>query len=185
MCSKTTLLLRIPPFWNLIKKRKVWLLCSLVVFWESKYLIVILRLFSKSRCAAKSEENYRQLFEQFLQDVLAALYRPAWPVAELMLTVLGNLLVKKFRSKTEVSLRIACLDYLGTISARLRRDRVQARKDDKQHLDLVIKTLLSDEQSESIEDIDISNVSLKIQHIILVSILRCHWPKKSKRFNKL
>lgn len=75
-----------------------------------------------------------------------------------MLTVLGNLLVKKFRSKTEISLRIACLDYLGTISARLRRDKMQARNDDRKRLDLIIKSLMSDELSESIENIDISNV---------------------------
>lgn len=111
-----------------------------------------------AKCTAKSEDDYRRLFEQFLNDLLIALYRPAWPVAELMLTVLGNLLVKKYRSKGEASSRIACLDYLGTIAARLRRDRVSARQDDKTRLDLVLKCIVSDESGEAIEKIDNSHV---------------------------
>ena len=61
-----------------------------------------------SRCTAKSEEDYRRLFDLFLHDLLAALYKPEWPAAEMMLFILGNLLVTFYRSKTiDMSLRIA------------------------------------------------------------------------------
>lgn len=92
--------------------------------------------------------------------MLVSLYRPAYPAAELLLTVLGNLLVKKFRSKTENTLRIACLEYLGTITARLRKDRVQDRGDDKTRLDLVIKTVMSGEQGIPLEDVALAGVSI-------------------------
>ncbi|CAD5216331.1 unnamed protein product [Bursaphelenchus xylophilus] len=114
-----------------------------------------------AKCTAKSEDDYRGLFEAFLNDVLASLYKPSYPVAELVLTILGNLLVKKFRSKAEITLRQACLDYLGTITARLRKDRVSARGDDKSRLDLVVKTLISEEREESLDDVDLSGMSMK------------------------
>ncbi|KAI6232935.1 Nipped-B protein [Aphelenchoides fujianensis] len=119
------------------------------------------------KCTAKSEDDHRRLFEQFLQDILTALYRPAWPVAELMLTVLGNVLVKKFRSKSEISIRLASLEYLGTISARLRKDRVQARQDDKARLDVIIRCIVGDEQEEAPESVDISGLSIsdKVQKL--------------------
>lgn len=64
--------------------------------------------FSFQRCTAKAEEDYRRLFDQFLHDLLSALYTPEWPAAEMMLCILGNLLVTFYRSKTmDMSLRIA------------------------------------------------------------------------------
>ncbi|MFH4983913.1 hypothetical protein AB6A40_010622 [Gnathostoma spinigerum] len=60
------------------------------------------------KCSAKAEEDYRRLFDQFLHDLLAALYKPEWPAAEMMLTITGNLLVKYYRSKSvDLSLRTA------------------------------------------------------------------------------
>lgn len=41
----------------------------------------------------KDEEDYRPLFENFLQDLLVTLNRPDWPAAEVLLTLLGKLLV--------------------------------------------------------------------------------------------
>ncbi|CAD5212245.1 unnamed protein product [Bursaphelenchus okinawaensis] len=114
-----------------------------------------------AKCTAKSEDDYRGLFEAFLNDVLASLYKPAYPVAELILTILGNLLVKKFRSKAEITLRQACLDYLGTVTARLRKDRVGARGDDKGRMDLVVKTLISEEKEEPLESVDISGMNTR------------------------
>jgi hypothetical protein len=97
-----------------------------------------------------------------------ALYRPMWPVAEMMLTVLGNLLVMHFRSKTfDLSLRVAALDYLGIIAARLRKDRLHAlaadaTEQEKARLNSIVKSILFDEYSYdpsyNVEDIDIGHV---------------------------
>lgn len=48
------------------------------------------------RCISvgKDEEDYRPLFENFLQDLLVTLNRPDWPAAEVLLTLLGKLLVR-------------------------------------------------------------------------------------------
>lgn len=46
------------------------------------------------RCGSKQgEEDYRPLFENFVHDLLASVNRPEWPVAELLLGLLGRLLV--------------------------------------------------------------------------------------------
>ena len=50
------------------------------------------------RCSSvgKDEEDYRPLFENFVQDLLVMLNKPDWPAAELLLTLLGKLLVSLF-----------------------------------------------------------------------------------------
>uniref|UniRef100_A0AC35FYQ6 Nucleolar complex-associated protein 3 N-terminal domain-containing protein n=1 Tax=Panagrolaimus sp. PS1159 TaxID=55785 RepID=A0AC35FYQ6_9BILA len=130
-----------------------------------KWAVTFLKSFLH-KCTAKAEEDYRRKFELFLQDLLAALYRPDWPAAELMLTVLGSILVTTFRAKTfDISLRIASMDYLGTITARLRKDRVITGKDsnfDKTRLEMVVKSILFDEANDStalLDDVDISKLS--------------------------
>ncbi|KHN78624.1 Nipped-B-like protein pqn-85, partial [Toxocara canis] len=116
------------------------------------------------KCTAKSEEDYRRLFDQFLHDLLAALYKPEWPAAEMMLSTLGTLLIASYRSKSiDMSLRVACLDYLGTITARHRKDLQQAVSDEVR-LDMVVKVLVYDELEESeqtgdVNAIDISHMS--------------------------
>ncbi|BES94983.1 unnamed protein product [Nesidiocoris tenuis] len=79
-----------------------------------------------AKCSSKSEEiDYRPLFENFVQDLLTTVNKPEWPAAELMLSVLGNLLVNNFVNKSlEMPLRVASLDYLGVVAARLRKDAV-------------------------------------------------------------
>ncbi|VDK74707.1 unnamed protein product [Litomosoides sigmodontis] len=117
-----------------------------------------------AKCTAKSEEDYRRLFDQFVHDLLIALYKPEWPAAEMLLTLLGNVLVTFYRSKNvDMSLRIASLDYLGTVTASLRKDMQQAVSDDIR-LDVVVKTLLyeeleEEEQTGDIDTIDISHMS--------------------------
>ncbi|KAI1712006.1 HEAT repeat associated with sister chromatid cohesion domain-containing protein [Ditylenchus destructor] len=122
-----------------------------------------------TRCTAKSEDDYRRLFEQFLQEVLMALYRPEWPIAELVLSVLGCLLVMFFRNQNVSKQESASLDYLGTIAARLRKDRVMALGSagggsafENQRLDLVVKGIMYDEtndMSKTLEEIDINHLS--------------------------
>lgn len=65
------------------------------------------------------------------------------------------------------------LDYLGTVTASLRKDMQQTVSDDVR-LDIVVKTLLyeeleEEEQTGDIDTIDISHVSFFIIHISQVS----------------
>lgn len=49
------------------------------------------------RCGSKqAEEDYRPLFENFVQDLLSTVNKPEWPAAELLLSLLGRLLVGIF-----------------------------------------------------------------------------------------
>ena len=52
-------------------------------------------LYCRCISVGKDEEDYRPLFENFLQDLLVTLNRPDWPAAEVLLTLLGRLLVSK------------------------------------------------------------------------------------------
>lgn len=50
--------------------------------------------FPSPRCGSKQgEEDYRPLFENFVQDLLSTVNKPEWPAAELLLSLLGRLLV--------------------------------------------------------------------------------------------
>lgn len=112
----------------------------------SNFLVVFL-----AKCSSKSEEiDYRPLFENFIQDLLTTVNKPEWPVSELMLSVLGKLLVTNFVNKSvEMSLRVASLDYLGVVAARLRKDSVTS------HLKLsTIDTIIKDIRAEEIKDED-------------------------------
>jgi len=58
----------------------------------------MLRLFNlyyfNLRCGSKQgEDDYRPLFENFVQDLLSTVNKPDWPAAELLLSLLGRLLV--------------------------------------------------------------------------------------------
>lgn len=49
------------------------------------------------RCGSKQgEEDYRPLFENFVQDLLSTVNKPEWPAAELLLSLLGRLLVSAY-----------------------------------------------------------------------------------------
>ena len=51
---------------------------------------------SLSRCSGgKDEDDFRPLFDNFVQDLLATLNLPEWPASEVLLTLLGMLLVSK------------------------------------------------------------------------------------------
>ena len=51
--------------------------------------------FLRCNTAGKDEEDYRPLFENFLQDLLVTLNKNDWPASEALLTLLGRLLVRK------------------------------------------------------------------------------------------
>uniref|UniRef100_T1I4R0 Nipped-B protein n=1 Tax=Rhodnius prolixus TaxID=13249 RepID=T1I4R0_RHOPR len=120
----------------------------------SNFLYVFL-----TKCSSKSEEiDYRPLFENFVQDLLTTVNKPEWPAAELMLSVLGNLLVNNFVNKSlEMSLRVASLDYLGVVAARLRKDTVVSQLK-RSTIDQIIKDI---QLEESKDDEGISRGEIK------------------------
>lgn len=91
-----------------------------------------LSVFLKKCGSKQGEEDYRPLFENFVQDLLSTVNKPEWPAAELLLSLLGRLLVHQFSNKqTEMALRVASLDYLGTVASRLRKDAVTSKMDQR------------------------------------------------------
>ncbi|XP_071439398.1 nipped-B-like protein [Hetaerina americana] len=104
------------------------------------------------KCGSKNEEiDYRPLFENFVQDLLTTVNKPEWPATELLLSVLGTLLVKNFINKsTDMSLRVASLDYLGVVAARLRKDAVLSQMK-LETIDQIIKEIKEEEQKENEE----------------------------------
>lgn len=104
-----------------------------------------------SKCCSKSEEiDYRPIFENFIQDLLTTVNKPEWPASELMLSVLGRLLVANFVNKNlEMSLRVASLDYLGVVAARLRKDSVTSQLRLK-----TIDSIILDIRTEELKDED-------------------------------
>ncbi|GIY52104.1 nipped-B-like protein [Caerostris darwini] len=109
------------------------------------FLSVFLR-----KCGTKNEEmDYRPLFENFVQDLLSTVNKPEWPASELLLSLLGRILVKNFSNKSmEMTLRVASLDYLGVVAARLRKDAVSSQ-DRKDMINDVIQRIVSaSEESE-------------------------------------
>lgn len=82
----------------------------------------LLNEFLKKSTINKSDDvNCRKMFDNFIHDLLRIFTIPEWPVAELLLNVLSNLLINNLvRKNTEVSLRLVSLDYLGLMAAHLK-----------------------------------------------------------------
>lgn len=100
-----------------------------------------------------SDNDYRAIFETYLQDQIAVLYMPEWPVASLSLTVSAKLMVSKLtyvmsailtmialalqmraleetRSSPEVTIgRAIAIEHLGALATRLRSFTVQQQID--------------------------------------------------------
>lgn len=101
------------------------------------------------RCTLKGEEDYRPLFENFVQDLLSTVNKPEWPASELLLSLLGKILVKQFSNKSiEMSLRTAALDYLSIVAARLRKDAVSSQLNSDRIADIVLKVNEKDAENE-------------------------------------
>uniref|UniRef100_A0A1A8PFT7 Nipped-B protein n=1 Tax=Nothobranchius rachovii TaxID=451742 RepID=A0A1A8PFT7_9TELE len=98
-----------------------------------------LSVFLKKCGSKQGEEDYRPLFENFVHDLLSAVSKPEWPAAELLLSLLGRLLVHQFSNKqTEMALRVASLDYLGTVASRLRKDALTSKMNQRA-IDRILK----------------------------------------------
>lgn len=94
-CIKTSVLILIVGCLTLIIIVTInhFSLCSqsIVIF---LLFIPFLPFFASLRCGSKQgEEDYRPLFENFVQDLLSTVNKPEWPAAELLLSLLGRLLV--------------------------------------------------------------------------------------------
>ncbi|XP_008422496.1 nipped-B-like protein B isoform X2 [Poecilia reticulata] len=98
-----------------------------------------LSVFLKKCGSKQGEDDYRPLFENFVHDLLSAVNKPEWPAAELLLSLLGRLLVHQFSNKqTEMALRVASLDYLGTVASSLRKDSLSCKMDQRT-IDRILK----------------------------------------------
>ncbi|VDQ06755.1 unnamed protein product [Trichobilharzia regenti] len=111
------------------------------------FLLVFLR-----KSTMKGEDDYRIIFENFVNDLLLAVNKPEWPASEVMLSLLGSLLVQQFNNKSlDQSVRVASVDYLGTVASTLRRDAVTSQLKEND-VDAVIRDLLEGNQSDDDDD---------------------------------
>nr|VZH95966.1 unnamed protein product [Spirometra erinaceieuropaei] len=104
------------------------------------------------KSTTRGEDDYRIIFENFVNDLLLTVNKPEWPAAEVMLSLLGSLLVQQFNNKSlDQAIRVTSVDYLGTVASTLRRDAVTSQL--KEHdIDLIIKELIDGNQSDSEEE---------------------------------
>ncbi|CAB1352907.1 unnamed protein product, partial [Coregonus sp. 'balchen'] len=110
-----------------------------------------LSVFLKKCGSKQGEEDYRPLFENFVQDLLSTVNKPEWPAAELLLSLLGRLLVHQFSNKqTEMALRVASLDYLGTVAARLRKDAVTSKMDQRS-IDRILRETQGNDETQQLQ----------------------------------
>ncbi|XP_041957003.1 nipped-B-like protein A isoform X1 [Alosa sapidissima] len=110
-----------------------------------------LSVFLKKCGSKQGEEDYRPLFENFVQDLLSTVNKPEWPAAELLLSLLGRLLVHQFSNKqTEMALRVASLDYLGTVAARLRKDAITSNMDQRT-IDRILKETSGNDEIQQLQ----------------------------------
>uniref|UniRef100_UPI003AAB0814 nipped-B-like protein A n=1 Tax=Centroberyx gerrardi TaxID=166262 RepID=UPI003AAB0814 len=110
-----------------------------------------LSVFLKKCGSKQGEEDYRPLFENFVQDLLSTVNKPEWPAAELLLSLLGRLLVHQFSNKqTEMALRVASLDYLGTVAARLRKDAVTSKMDQRS-IDRILQEAPGNDETQQLQ----------------------------------
>uniref|UniRef100_A0A182K7J1 Nipped-B protein n=1 Tax=Anopheles christyi TaxID=43041 RepID=A0A182K7J1_9DIPT len=113
------------------------------------------------KCKSRSNEtDFRPLFENFIHDLLTTVNKPEWPAAELLLSLLGTMLVKKMSDKgVEQSIRVVSLEYLGIVAARLRKDTVESRCKVKT-MDTLIKYIKIEQEKEGDEPLHNSKFQL-------------------------
>ncbi|KAL3316739.1 hypothetical protein Ciccas_004608 [Cichlidogyrus casuarinus] len=96
----------------------------------------------------KGEDDYRMIFENFVNDLLLTVNKPEWPAAEVMLSLLGSLLVQQFNNKNlDQPTRVASVDYLGTVASTLRRDAVNSQLRERD-IDNILRQLLQGDGDE-------------------------------------
>ncbi|XP_049537258.1 nipped-B protein isoform X2 [Anopheles darlingi] len=113
------------------------------------------------KCKSRSNEtDFRPLFENFIHDLLTTVNKPEWPAAELLLSLLGTMFVKKMGDKNvEQSIRVVSLEYLGIVAARLRKDTVESRCKVKT-MDTLIRYIKIEQEKEGDEPLNNSDIQL-------------------------
>ncbi|KAF8889236.1 hypothetical protein CPB85DRAFT_1441418 [Mucidula mucida] len=96
----------------------------------AKAIILFLTRRSGTGKATKNsnEAEYRQIFDNLLQDVLVVLYWPEWPAASLLLSVASKFMVaalddvkdSKDGQADNNAIKTIALDHLGVIAAKIR-----------------------------------------------------------------
>ncbi|KAF8362930.1 pqn-85 [Pristionchus pacificus] len=115
-----------------------------------------------TKVVAKGEEEYRNLFSIFLQDLLTSFMVPEWPVAEMVLNGVTGYICTLYRNKVDVAVRCLIMEYLGLICARLSKEKKERGNDTEKRLAMIVKTMLyceRDDERTSLEEIDVSTMS--------------------------
>lgn len=105
-----------------------------------------------SKCKTKQADvDYRPLFESFIQDLLTVVNKPEWPIAEIILNMLGIILVNQVQNEqSDVSSRTNSLEYLGQIVSQLRKDSLEYQKYPERVTQVLDKINSSIDASENI-----------------------------------
>ena len=97
-------------------------------------------LFAKCKTKQSDGTDLRPIFDNFIGDLLVAVNKPEWPVAETLLNLLGIVLVSQLQSEqADVSSRVSSLDYLGQIVAQLRKDSLEYQRAPQRVADVLAK----------------------------------------------
>ncbi|XP_046841675.1 nipped-B-like protein isoform X2 [Xenia sp. Carnegie-2017] len=119
---------------------------------------------NKCNTAGKDEEDYRPLFENFLQDLLVTLNKNDWPASEALLTLLGRLLIVTFTNRScEMGLRVASIDYLGLVATHLRRKAMLDKEQEQEDLLAIMSEIGGDElrDEEKIRQLDEEDLEME------------------------
>ncbi|KAL8277535.1 hypothetical protein RQP46_010090 [Phenoliferia psychrophenolica] len=88
---------------------------------------------SGKAASGSTEQDYRNIFDNLVADVLATLHLPEWPGAELLLTVCcKSMMTQLMDPKTSAdanALKGVALDHIGQIAARIRFDNAATTSD--------------------------------------------------------
>ncbi|KAJ9093623.1 hypothetical protein QFC20_007082 [Naganishia adeliensis] len=104
-----------------------------------------------------SDNDYRAIFETYLQDQISVLYMPEWPVASLSLSVSAKLMMRALdetRSSPEITIgRAIAIEHLGALATRLRAFAVQ-QKEDGHHAAQPLPLILANFDIEAWKQLD-------------------------------
>ncbi|KAJ9123080.1 hypothetical protein QFC22_001270 [Naganishia vaughanmartiniae] len=107
-----------------------------------------------------SDNDYRALFETYLQNQLTVLYMPEWPVAALSLAVTAKLMMRALeetRSSPEITIgRAIAIEHLGALATRLRSFTVE-QKDDMETIPKPIQQIIASLDSEAWRKLDMND----------------------------
>lgn len=111
----------------------------------------------------------RQLFENFVNDLLTTMNLPEWPAAELLLNQLATMLVKSMVDEnTEHSMRVLALKYLGLIVAGMSKNAITLRYQNRIINELISEIRWQERKAGEKDDVRIFSQSVISIFIILM-----------------